>query len=80
MRTLHYLYIFTILSFLSCRSKTKELQIRNNEIKKISFATGGCYGHCPLLAIEIDSSLSFKFYGGEYTDKKGFYFEICSFY
>lgn len=37
------------------------------------FATGGCYGTCPIQAIDIDSTLTFKYHGIEYTDKKGFY-------
>ena len=37
------------------------------------FATGGCYGTCPIQAIDIDSTLAFKYHGIEYTDKKGFY-------
>jgi hypothetical protein len=35
---------------------------------RISFATGGCMGHCPYLAIAIDSSLNYYFEGVEYCD------------
>ena len=58
--------------FISCNSVTTT-QRRKNEIAKICFATGGCFGHCPFLAIEIDSSLNYKFYGGEYADKTGYF-------
>ena len=46
---------------------------RNNEITKVGLATGGCYGQCPFLSVEVDSSLSYKFYGGEYAKKEGYY-------
>ncbi len=62
-----YTIIILSLTFLSCKKH------RSNEIKKLSFAVAGCYGKCPVLAIEIDSSLTYKFYGGENTNKKGFY-------
>jgi hypothetical protein len=57
----------------SCRAKTIP-QKRHNEIVKICFAAGGCYGSCPFLAIEIDSGLNYKYFGGKYTKKHGYYF------
>lgn len=57
----------------ACNGSKHKESSRNNEIKKISFATAGCYGKCPFLAIEIDSNLSYKFYGGNYADKHGFF-------
>lgn len=68
-----YRQILTILILtllIGCDSKNRG---RDNEIKRIVFATGGCYGTCPIQAIDIDSTLAFKYYGIEYTDKKGFY-------
>jgi hypothetical protein len=50
-----------------------KVQKRKNEITKICFGTGGCLGQCPILAIEIDSSLIYKFYGGEYSDTIGYF-------
>lgn len=61
--------IFSILFLSCCQLKNERL----NEISKISFATGGCFGECPFLAIEIDSSLNYKFYGGKYCEKQGFF-------
>jgi hypothetical protein len=62
----------TILMFASCNSDNT-IEKRKNEITKVCFATGGCYGTCPFLAIEIDSSLNYKFYGGEYADTTGYF-------
>jgi len=62
----------TLQIFASCNSyKTRER--RKNQITKVCFATGGCYGNCPFLAVEIDSSLNYKFYGGKYADKPGYF-------
>jgi hypothetical protein len=64
--------IFCILAeLMSC--KTNKLENKTYEISRIAFASGGCYGACPLLAIEIDSSLNYKFYGGRYSDMPGYY-------
>lgn len=60
------------LMFARCNSDTTT-RSRKNEIVKVCFATGGCYGCCPFLAIEIDSSLNYKFYGGEYADTNGYF-------
>lgn len=57
----------------ACNNSRHEKNKRNNEIKKISFATAGCFGKCPFLAIEIDSNLSYKFYGGRFAKKVGFF-------
>ncbi|HEY3387059.1 MAG TPA: DUF6438 domain-containing protein [Saprospiraceae bacterium] len=46
---------------------------RENSIKRIVFATGGCFGPCPVQVFDIDTSLSVKFKGVENTDFKGFY-------
>lgn len=70
-RNILYISLITVL-FVSCISGPTT-QSRKNGITKICFATGGCYGDCPYLAIEIDSSLNYKFYGGEYTDSTGYF-------
>lgn len=46
---------------------------RNNQIDKIVFATGECKGTCALQAIEIDSTLSYKYFGGRHAIKQGYY-------
>ena len=67
----HTVILCLLATYSSCTSK--KLKIRSNEISKISFASGGCFGKCPFLAIEVDSSLSYKYYGGLYSDKPGYY-------
>jgi hypothetical protein len=56
--------------FIGCDIKNHK---RNNEINRIVFATGGCYGTCPIQSIDFDSNLTFKYHGVKYTDKKGYY-------
>lgn len=43
------------------------------DISRIIFATGYCHGECPFQAIEIDSSLAYKYYGGQYAKHKGYF-------
>jgi hypothetical protein len=45
---------------------------RENEIKRIVFATGGCYGQCPVQVIDIDNALTVKYHGIKYTERMGF--------
>jgi hypothetical protein len=56
------LVLFLVGLLMACN---KPLAPRNNEITKIEIATGGCFGPCQFTATSIDSSLSFKFYGGK---------------
>lgn len=56
------------ICFSSC---TKETQ--HNKIHKIVFASGGCYGTCPVEVIEIDSSLTYRYHGERHTNLQGFY-------
>jgi hypothetical protein len=46
---------------------------RSHEIKRIVFATGGCYGNCPIQVIDIDSSLKTKYQGVKNSASNGFY-------
>lgn len=39
----------------------------------IYFASTGCFGECPAMYLEIDSSRNIRFYGDYYTSKKGGY-------
>lgn len=64
--------LIIIASTFSCNYKRIKLQ-RPNEIYKIVFATGGCYGECPLQVFSIDSNLTIKYHGIKYTENKGFY-------
>lgn len=71
--TFRIISIFFILTCFACGDKQQQTSKRDNQIKRVSFATGGCYGTCPFIAIEIDSSLSYKLYGGRYSEKQGFF-------
>lgn len=68
------IFVFATLLF-ACKKKNAGSK---KEIEKIVFATGGCYGHCPIQAIQIDSSLTIKYHGVKYTEKIGFYSGIIS--
>ncbi|MEQ1734578.1 MAG: DUF6438 domain-containing protein, partial [Bacteroidia bacterium] len=63
-------FILFCWTLLSCNNKPI-IKKRNNSISKVCIATSGCYGTCPMLSIEIDSSLIYKFYGQKYTDSIG---------
>ena len=39
--------------------------VQKNDITKIEIATGYCWGHCQKTAVSIDSSLNYKYYGGD---------------
>lgn len=69
MRSL-LLYFASFLFVVSCANR-QQVSVRNNKIKQIFFATGGCYGQCYYLAIEIDSALNYYFQGNKYTNKLG---------
>ena len=62
----------TTMIFTSCNSY-QTTQRRENNITKVCFAAGGGLELSPYIAIEIDSSLTYKFYGGEYSDIKGYF-------
>jgi hypothetical protein len=64
---------FIVLLFLYCCKLDKKHNTKTTEISKICIASGGCYGKCPKLAIEIDSTLSYRFYGGGFSEIKGIY-------
>jgi hypothetical protein len=63
--------IMIMIVIISC--KQDKGHPRHNDLERIVFATGGCFGTCPFSAIEIDSSLKYKFYGGKYSLRSGFY-------
>ncbi|WP_282037653.1 DUF6438 domain-containing protein [Saccharicrinis aurantiacus] len=41
-------------------------------VDTIEFSNSLCYGNCPAIAMKIDKGLNFDFWGGKYSDKKGF--------
>lgn len=71
IRHQHILTILILVLIIGCNGKNNK---QDNEIKRIVFATGGCFGNCPIQSIDIDSTLKFKYHGIRYTDKMGFYF------
>lgn len=60
-----------LLALIACTERKPER--KPSEITRVSFATGGCNGRCPLMALEVDSSLAYQFYGGLYSEKPGFW-------
>ena len=71
MRTSRYFIVIFILTFHACQEHS--IFSRQNKITKLTFATGGCFGNCSFMAIEIDSNLDYKFYGGKYCEIGGYY-------
>src|SRR6187455_796331 len=66
------LLYLAIIILISCNSTiTKETQ--GDEIKKVILSSGACLGFCPVLTVEVDKNLNYKFYGSTHTSKKGFY-------
>jgi hypothetical protein len=65
--------LLLLLICLFCTCQRAGYKPQQNHISKIIFATGYCHGECPYQAIEIDSSLAYKYYGGEYARKKGYF-------
>lgn len=64
---------FIVLLFLYSCLFDKTYNTKTTDINKICIASGGCYGKCPKLAIEIDSTLNYRFYGGGFSEIKGIY-------
>lgn len=62
--------VFILALLFSCGNGKHK---RPNEIKRVVFASGGCFGQCPIQAFEIDSTLIVKYYGVEYTDHIGYF-------
>ena len=46
---------------------------KGKDISRVIFASGYCLGECPFQAIEIDSSLTYKYYGEQYAKHKGYF-------
>jgi len=58
----HYpVLLFAIAILSSCGRRAQ----RKNEITRIEIATGGCFGPCQSTIVSIDSSLSYKYFGGD---------------
>jgi hypothetical protein len=69
----------SLVLFAKSTSKFVPDTIRLSKIKAknsiipdtIYFASSGCYGVCPSMFLQIDSSRKFIFYGNDFTKKKG---------
>ncbi|MGE3824219.1 MAG: DUF6438 domain-containing protein [Bacteroidia bacterium] len=48
-------------------------QGRQNEINRVVFATGGCFGRCSVQVIDIDSTLNVKYCEIKYADSLDFF-------
>jgi len=59
-----YTYLLTTAIGMCLLSACHKQERKNNEIIKIEVATGGCFGPCQYTAVSIDSSLTYKYYGG----------------
>lgn len=55
--------IFITFLLFSCHNGN--YRQRKNEITKIEIATGGCFGPCQSTVTSIDSSLEYRYFGGE---------------
>lgn len=56
----YLLLFFALASLLACNNSSA----KKDEITKIEIATGGCFGPCQSTVVSIDSSLSYKYFGG----------------
>jgi hypothetical protein len=72
MTSQKFIAAIAVVALFSCCSNNHDNK-RPNEIIRIIFATGGCFGACPVQVIEIDSSLTTKYHGVIYSDSTGFY-------
>jgi hypothetical protein len=55
------IFLLSIAFLSSCDRSVK----RKNEITKIEIATGGCFGPCQSTVVSIDSSLNYRYFGGD---------------
>ena len=60
------------LSLLALGCNTKK-DVQKSKITRVVFATGGCFRSCPILAIDMNATLTVKYHGVMYTTKTGFY-------
>lgn len=68
---INHMYIIIIgISFLGCEYRNHE---QKSQINRIVFATGGCFGSCPIQVIDIDSTLIVRYHGVDHTKRIGFY-------
>lgn len=73
LRSFRLNYMVFMLGILLLGCTEKKASKRQNEINRLVFATGGCYGTCPIQVIDIDSSLLVKYHGIQYSNLDGFY-------
>jgi len=61
--------LFGVFLFTACNRPAST----KYEINKIEIATGGCLRGCPVVGEIIDSTLTFKYYGGYKAKLQGYY-------
>jgi len=76
MKIIHFTVLRSIpwcficfLVLISCYHPKK----RTDQISKIEIATSDCLKGCPVIGISIDSTLTFKYYGGYNAKLQGYY-------
>ncbi len=52
---------------LSCKGRPDRIK---PPINKICYAAGSCFGRCPVFAVEVDSDLTYKYYGANFVEPK----------
>ncbi|WP_157543890.1 DUF6438 domain-containing protein [Mucilaginibacter paludis] len=50
-----------------------EPKVRLNSIREVQLRSGMCMGECPEIIVSIDSLLNYKFHGGRYALKQGYF-------
>lgn len=63
-----------MLFLFACNFKGKKAKA----IEKVILGMGYCHGDCVFQAIQIDSNLEFKYYGGKNSEKKGYFISKVS--
>jgi hypothetical protein len=66
-------YFRVILGVFFCLVGCKNAKHRHNHINKIEIAAGGGVMRAPVIGLILDSSLSLKYYGGQYAKRQGFF-------
>jgi hypothetical protein len=77
-KTVYIVILFGVIIFFSCNSDTNERsnysdKTKKIQINKIVFGSGGCFGECPMFALEINSDLEVKYRGVMFVENTGFY-------
>ncbi|WPU98508.1 DUF6438 domain-containing protein [Mucilaginibacter sp. cycad4] len=61
----HNILFLIFITFVLSSCHSSNYGQRKNEITKIEIATGGCFGPCQSTVTSIDSSLEYRYFGGD---------------